>query len=276
MIDIQSLTFSYPKQPTLFEDLILQVEPGSIVGLLGKNGAGKSTLLKLMAGLLSPKEGKLAIFEERPRFRKPSFLQQVFFVPEVFSIPSVTINAFIKASASLYPLFDNAKLETILNDFELDSSKNLSNMSYGQQKKFLIAFALSTNCRLLLLDEPTNGLDIPSKSLFRKIMAGALSDDQIVIISTHQVKDVENLIDRIVLINHGNIMFNHSVIDVTDSLGFHTVTNIKNEEFLYNEQAPGGYRVITKNNGAETPLDIELLFNAVTSGTKLEIYESNI
>ena len=276
MIEIQNLTFSYKQKESLFKSLDFHANEGSIIGLLGKNGAGKSTLLKLMAGLLSPKDGELTILKEKPRQRKPSFLQQVFLVPEVFSIPSITIDTYVKASAPLYPLFDDSKMETILNDFELDKTKNLSNMSYGQQKKFLIAFALSTNCRLLLLDEPTNGLDIPSKALFRKIMAGALSDDQIVIISTHQVKDVENLIDRIVLINHGNIMFNHSVIDVTESLEFHTVSNTGNEEYLYYEQAPGGYRVITKNNGTETPLDIELLFNAITNGKKLEIYESNI
>ena len=276
MIEIQNLTFSYKQKESLFKSLDFHANEGSIIGLLGKNGAGKSTLLKLMAGLLSPKDGELIILKEKPRQRKPSFLQQVFLVPEVFSIPSITINTYLKATAPLYPLFDHSKMETILNDFELDKTKNLSNMSYGQQKKFLIAFALSTNCRLLLLDEPTNGLDIPSKALFRKIMAGALSDDQIVIISTHQVKDVENLIDRIVLINHGNIMFNHSVIDVTESLEFHTVSNTGNEEYLYYEQAPGGYRVITKNNGTETPLDIELLFNAITNGKKLEIYESNI
>ncbi len=276
MIDIQNLTFSYKRQEHLFDSLSLQAKKGSIIGLLGKNGAGKTTLLKIMAGLLVSKSGSVEIFGEQPYRRHPSFLQQVFLVPEVFSIPSITIDAYLKASAPLYPSFDYSKMETILNDFELDSSRNLSKMSYGQQKKFLIAFALSTNCRLLLLDEPTNGLDIPSKALFRRIMAGALTDNQIVIISTHQVKDVENLIDRIVLINHGNIMFNHNVLDVTGSMEFHTVSDISTAEYLYNEPAPGGYRVITKKNGADTPLDIELLFNAVTNGTKLEIHESDI
>lgn len=276
MIDIQNLTFNYRRQNSLFKSLALQAKEGSIIGLLGKNGAGKTTLLKIMAGLLVSKSGSVEIFGEQPYRRQPSFLQQVFLVPEVFSIPSITINAYLKASAPLYPSFDYSKMETILNDFELDRTRNLSKMSYGQQKKFLIAFALSTNCRLLLLDEPTNGLDIPSKALFRRIMAGALSDDQIVIISTHQVKDVENLIDRIVLINHGNIMFNHNVLDVTESVEFHTVSDISTGEYLYNEQAPGGYRVITKKNGSDTPLDIELLFNAVTNGTKLEIHESDI
>jgi len=276
MIEINDLKFSYRRHEHLFDSLSLRAKEGSIIGLLGKNGAGKSTLLRLMAGLLWPKDGSVKIFDQNPKERKPSYLQQVFLVPEVFSIPSITIDAYLEATAPLYPTFDNSKMTRIINDFELDSTRNLSKMSYGQRKKFLIAFALSTNCRLLLFDEPTNGLDIPSKLLFRKVMAGALSDDQVVIISTHQVKDVENLIDRILLIDNGKIIFNHNVIDVIESVGFHTVTDTVGVESLYNETAPGGYRVITKKNGEETPLDIELLFNAVINGTKLEIHESDI
>lgn len=276
MIDIQNLTFSYSKKEHLFQELNLKATEGSIIGLLGKNGAGKSTLLKLMAGLLKPHAGVIDILNQNPFHRLPSYLQHVYFVPEEFSVPSISINAYVKATGTLYPDFDYSKMAGIMHDFELDGVKNLGKMSYGQKKKFLIAFALSTNCKLLILDEPTNGLDIPSKSLFRKVVAGALSDDQIVIISTHQVKDVENLIDRIVLIDHGRIMFNHSVLDVSQSLVFHTVSDLKNTDCLYSELAPGGYRILAKKNGTETPIDIELLFNAVTNGTNFEIHESDI
>ena len=276
MIDIQNLTFSYSKKDHLFQELSLQAAEGSIIGLLGKNGAGKSTLLKLMGGLLKPQAGTIEILNQNPFRRHPSYLQHVYFVPEEFAVPSISINAYVKATGPLYPGFDYSKMVGIMHDFELDGVKNLGKMSYGQKKKFLIAFALSTNCKLLILDEPTNGLDIPSKSLFRKVVAGALSDDQMVIISTHQVKDVENLIDRIVLIDHGRIMFNHSVLDVSQNLAFHTVSDVVNTDCLYNESAPGGYRILTKKNGTETPTDIELLFNAVTNGIKLEIHESDI
>ena len=77
--------------------------------------------------------------------------------------------------------------------------------------KFIIAFALSSNCKLLLLDEPTNGLDIPSKAQFKKVLAGAISDEQTVIISTHQVRDIENLIDRVVVIDNGKEIFNQNI-----------------------------------------------------------------
>ncbi|PXY01345.1 ABC transporter ATP-binding protein [Marinifilum breve] len=273
MINIQKLSFCYSKRKSLYEDLNLESKAGSIIGLLGKNGAGKSTLLKLMAGLLKPQNGKMLIMDHVPFQRKPSYLQDVYFVPEEFSIASTSIKSYLQSMAPLYPNFDHGKMKQVLLDFKLEENQNLGKMSYGQKKKFLIAFALSTNCKLLLLDEPTNGLDIPSKALFRKVMAGALSDDQLVIISTHQVKDVDNLIDRIVLVDDGRIKFNKSIISVTEKYAFHTVSELNEGDFLYSEVAPGGYRVLTSKNGVETPLDIELLFNALTNGINLEIHE---
>ena len=276
MIEIQNLSFGYARRQNLFEGLNLSAAEGSIIGLLGKNGAGKSTLLRLMAGLLKPQKGSLSIMDHCPFQRKPSYLQQVYLVPEEFSTPSTSIRSYVKATGPLYPAFDYEKMDKILKEFELDERKSLSKMSYGQKKKFLIAFALSSNCKLLILDEPTNGLDIPSKALFRKVVAGSLSDDQIVIISTHQVKDIENLMDRIVLINHGQIKFNKSIHEVMEQYAFHTVSDLSHTDCLYHESAPGGYRIIKPKNGIETPIDIELLFNAITNGTKLIKHESDI
>lgn len=276
MINIQNLTFNYSRKNSLFKDLSLEAGEGSIVGLLGKNGAGKSTLLKLLGGLLKPQNGLLSVMEQTPFQRKPVYLEQIYFVPEEISVPAMSIREFIKVNSPFYPLFDKNKIDILLEEFQLDSTKNLSKLSYGQKKKFLIAFALSTNCKLLLLDEPTNGLDIPSKSLFRKVMAGALSDDQLVLISTHQVKDVENLIDRIILIDEGQLIFNNTIINITENLAFHTVSSVNEIDCLYSEPAPGGFRIIKSKNGMETPLDIELLFNAITNGTKIEINEPNI
>lgn len=273
MINIENLEFSYSKKNYLFKDLNLEANKGSIVGLLGKNGAGKSTLLKLLGGLLKPHAGSLNIMGQSPFQRKPAYLEQIYFVPEEISVQPITISAFVKATSPFYPAFDHNKMESLISEFQLKNSQNLGKISYGQKKKFLIAFALATNCKLLLLDEPTNGLDIPSKSLFRKVMAGALSDDQLVLISTHQVKDIENLIDHILLINEGQLIFSNSVINITDSLAFHSVSSIDKTECLYKESAPGGYRIIKEKDGIETPLDIELLFNAITSGTKIEIHE---
>jgi len=161
------------------------------------------------------------------------------------------------------------KMLGILKEFDLDIKQNFHKMSYGQKKKFLIAFALSTNCKAILLDEPTNGLDIPSKTLFRKVLAGAIEEDQTVIISTHQVKDIENLIDNIIILDLGKAIFNESIFYIIDNYSFLTTTNLNNIDYLYSEKAPGGYNVIPRKHGHETPIDIELLFNALNNGIKL-------
>jgi len=272
MIRIQHLTFQYKKQDALFTDLSFEQEKGSIVGLLGKNGAGKSTLLKLISGLLKPQVGELAINCCKPFDRLPDFLADIYMVSEEFSFPSITIGLYIKATAPLYPKFDYEKMNRILLEFELDGKKSLNGLSHGQRKKFLIAFALSTNCSLLVLDEPTNGLDIPSKSLFRKILVSSVSEEQLVLISTHQIKDIETIIDTIVVLDEGKIVYNESVFEISQQLQFKTVASLSGMETpIYQEKCLGGHRIIMESNELdETEIDIELLFNAIINKVTLK------
>lgn len=271
MIDIQNLSFAYNKQRALLIDLSFDLQNGSIVGLLGKNGAGKSTLLQLISGLLKPQLGQITINGLKPFERLPDFLADIYMVPEEFSFPQITIGLYIKATAPLYPKFDYEKMTTILEEFELDTKNNLNKISHGQRKKFLIAFALSTNCGLLILDEPTNGLDIPSKKLFRKILVRSVSDQQLVLISTHQVKDIETIIDKIMVLNEGKMIFNQSVFDISQQWQFKNVASLLGiEPPIYKEKYAGGYKIITQaTTTEETEIDIELLFNALINHTNL-------
>lgn len=269
MVSINELKFSYSKkQQPLFKNLNCELSAGSIVGLLGKNGAGKTSLLKLMIGLSAPTEGSVRIMGHEPSNREPSLLQEVYFLPEEFYQPSVSISKYVNANAGFYPRFDNDLLKRLINDFELPDNKNLSQLSYGQKKKFLISFALSTKCRLLVLDEPTNGLDIPSKTIFRKVMAGSLDDDQLVIISTHQVRDVENLIDRVLMLEEGKFIMQKNIYEISSRLHFSTTTSPEGKNILYHEMVPGGYKVITPQTDGNSSVDIELLFNAISNGTE--------
>jgi len=269
MISIKDLKFNFSKkQPPLFEELNCELPPGSIVGLLGKNGAGKTTLLKLMIGLLRPTAGSVHIMGQQPSDRQPSLLQDIYFLPEEFHQPSVSIRSYVKANSGFYPRFDAALLNRLIIDFELPENKKLSQLSYGQKKKFLISFALSTKCRLLVLDEPTNGLDIPSKAIFRKVMAGSLDEDQLVIISTHQVRDVENLIDRVLMLEKGKFIMQKDLHEISSKLHFATATSPDGENILYHEMVPGGYKVIRPHTGGNSSVDIELLFNAISSNTE--------
>ena len=160
MVIINNLEFRYSRdQAALFKDLHCELSSGSIVGLLGKNGAGKTSLLKLMIGLLQPTTGSVRVMDHDPAERQPSLLQDVYFLPEEFHHPSISIRNYVKANAGFYPRFDPQLLRRLITDFELPEDRRLNQLSYGQKKKFLISFALSTKCRLLVLDEPTNGLD---------------------------------------------------------------------------------------------------------------------
>ena len=267
MLKIENLSFSYKRNKPLFRNLSVEMQDGGIVGLLGKNGAGKSTLLKLLAGLLFQENGKIDVNGYEPRHRHPNFLSDVYLIPEEFSLPSVSILNYLKAMAPLYPMFDIEKMNGILKEFELFPEYKLNSLSQGQRKKFLIAFALATNCNLLILDEPTNGLDIPSKSLFRKVLVSSIADSQTVLISTHQVKDVDTIIDSIIVVDKGRMIFRDSIEEIGRKYLFETHQSIDNiDGIVYSEKSPMGYRAIrTGNDFEETTIDLELLFNAITS-----------
>ncbi len=272
MISISELSYAYSKKEVLFKNLNFNQEAGNIVGLLGKNGAGKSTLLKVIAGLLDVKKQSVSVNDFIPFKREPDFLTDVFLVTESPFYPSLTIGSYTKAYSAFYKNFDPLKMSEILEDFELKPSQKLSKLSHGQQKKFTIAFALATNSKLLLLDEPTNGLDIHSKSIFRKVLVRSVDGDQLVIISTHQVKDIESIIDKIVILDKGEIIFEEEMFSIVEKLQFKRVTSLEEKAVLYSEKSIGGYDVIMPmHNDEETNVDIELLFKAVLDRAEIKL-----
>jgi len=221
--------FEYSKGQNLFKNLDLEIPSGNVYGLLGKNGAGKTTLLKLIAGLLFTRCGTCEVMNYKPELRRPEMLHELYFIPEEFYLPPIRITDYISSHAPFYPRFDQTRLKDYLTGFQLPENSRLSNLSYGQKKKFLLAFGLATDCKLLILDEPTNGLDIPTKSQFRKLLAGSMSDDRTFLISTHQVRDMENLIDPIIILEEGSIIFNASMAQVSSRLAVTLRSEIPDE-----------------------------------------------
>ena len=269
MIEVNNISFKYAGQKNLvFDDFSLQLEENNIYGLLGKNGMGKSTLLYLIAGLLRPKKGSVCFDGVETKLRKPETLQEIFIVPEEFDLPAMSLNQYVKINEPFYPRFSREVLEACLKDFELSTDIKLNALSMGQKKKVFMAFALATNTKVLLMDEPTNGLDIPSKSQFRKVVAQYMTDDRTLIISTHQVHDVESLLDHILILNQQKLLLDASVADITEKYTFEYRTPDQMEDALYAEPSLQGNAVIAprKEGSAETQLNLELLFNAVNEG----------
>ena len=266
MIEVRNLSFGYKKRKLLYRDLNLSLPVGSIYGLLGKNGAGKSTLLKNFMGLLFPTGGNLLVNGYVPKKRLPSFLATIYFIPEEVYVPSLTISGYKKLVAPFYPLFNEELFYSYLDLLDVHDKGKLKTLSFGQQKKFVIAFALACNTSILLLDEPTNGLDIPSKIKFRKLISSVFTDDKMIFISTHQVRDLDNLIDNVIIVDNGELLLQASIEEVSKKLSFKIVDELPNEnEVLYTETSLKGHSIVVENKTAEeSKVNLEYLFNAVT------------
>jgi ABC-2 type transport system ATP-binding protein len=290
MINISHINFKYAgqKEP-VFSDFSLQLMENRIYGLLGKNGTGKSTLLYLISGLLRPASGSVSCgiattnkteattntteattnkTQHEASARHVEMLRELFLVPEEFDLPQMTLDRYVRLNAPFYPRFSREVMDRCLQDFELDTRLDLRALSMGQKKKVFMSFALATNTRYLLMDEPTNGLDIPSKSQFRRVVAQNMSDERTILISTHQVHDVEALLDHILILSQRALLLDAPVADLTARYTFSYRPVDDGTAVVYSEPALQGQAVMAerREGDAETQLNLELLFNAVTKG----------
>ena len=267
MIQINNLSFGYPRKQLLFKDLNLALTKGHIYGLLGKNGAGKSTLLKNMTGLAFPAKGNCLFNGVKVSNRPIAVLEDIYFIAEELFVPSLTPAQFVKNTAGFYPMFSTAEFYQYLKALEVDMDAVMDKQSFGQQKKAMIAFGLATNTSLLIMDEPTNGLDIPSKVQFRKLIASVLTEERCIVISTHQVRDLDSLIDTILVLHEREIVVNQLLDEVVEKLTFGTYADTDGLPVLYEEESIRGKNAILRNTtGKYSKVDLELLFNGVTTG----------
>ncbi len=262
MLQIKDLKFSYLKpNRELFNDFSLDLLPGNVYGLLGKNGAGKSTLIYLMTGLLTPVSGQVTLDGNDVRRRLPITLSDMFLVPEEFDLPHISLNKFISINAPFYPRFSMDDMNRYLDIFEIEHNIKLQSLSMGQKKKVFMSFALATNTQVLIMDEPTNGLDIPSKSQFRKIIAMGMNDEKLMLFSTHQVRDIEAILDHVTIIDQSRVLLNTSIADVSSRLAFRQLRD--GDRPLLVQQGPmGSMAVVPASPNEETQVDLEMLFNA--------------
>ncbi|MBO5788254.1 MAG: ATP-binding cassette domain-containing protein [Bacteroidaceae bacterium] len=264
MIEVKNLSFAYSTEKVL-DNISTVFGPGRIYGLLGANGVGKSTMFKLLCGLLTTKQGTIEIDGCSPAGRKPSFLSKIFYVPEDFEGPDMSIRNYADGVSQFYPNYDNALFGRLLSVFEIDANRKFTSLSLGQRKRAILALALSLKTDYLFLDEPTNGLDIPSKAEFRKMVAAAMDEQRTIIISTHQVRDVENLLDHIMILDKRAVLLDRSVSEIQSEYTFDITANVP-EGALYVEPGLGGCCSISKNTtGEESRINIELLFNYINS-----------
>ena len=262
MITIKKLGFSYGDNVVL-KDISMNLEEGRIYGLLGENGVGKTTLLTLLAGLKDVWEGSIEVDGQTPFDRKPSFLSNIYYLPDEVPAPRRKAIDYASDHGQYWSKFSIDKFSEIMNVFDTDENQRMDHMSYGQLKKTFISFALACNTKYLFMDEPTNGLDIPSKGQFRKAVSKYTSDDSTLLISTHQARDLEAIIDPIIILDRRDVLMNASLDEIAQKLYFDYTTDA-DPSALYSEMIPGGsIQVLVNKEGVESKVNIEALFNAV-------------
>ncbi len=268
MIEIKDLAFSYGKTPIL-KSITTTLEEGRIYGLLGENGVGKTTLLTLLCGLKKVCSGSITTDGRILFDRTPTLLQNQFYLPDEVLPVAMKAECFAKERGAFWPDYDHSKFLEIMKEFENDPAKKMNQMSAGQLKKTYISLALACGCKYIFMDEPTNGLDIPSKTQFRSAIMKYTSDDSTIVISTHQVRDLENIIDPIIILDRQDVLLNASVEEITSKLYFDYGTQL-HPESLYSEQLPGGFiQVYHNTTGEDSKINVEALFNAVHKNKEL-------
>lgn len=269
MIQIQNMTFAYPnRKKNIHTDLTLNIETNKVYGLLGKNGTGKSTLLYLIAGLLKPQKGSVTMWDKPTFSRDKDLLKDMFIVNEEFILPEIPLNDWVKTFSSFYPNYSEEIFRNCLREFEIEGNPNMKSLSMGQKKKVFISFALATCVRLLIMDEPTNGLDIPAKAQFRKVVANYITEDRSVIISTHQVHDVDMLLNHVIIIDNDSLLLNEPISEITKKYIFeYRAPGSPSDDAIYQEPTLQGNATIAyrREGMAETNVNLELLFNAIVS-----------
>lgn len=263
MIKFNNFYYSYQYENQIYQGLNLEMTSGKIYGLFGKNGAGKSTLLKNICGLNRPTKGSVIVNNYVPQDRKPSFLSDIFMIPEEIYIPPMSQINFIKIYGAFYPKFSFDQLCDNLDKLGVPEKNKLNKLSFGQKKKFMIAFALACNTKIVIMDEPTNGLDIPSKGLFRKLISSSINNDRLFIISTHQVKDLDDILDHVLIVDNGNLLLNENMDNISKKITFKFYTDKPlNNNIVSIEAVSGGYSVMERNIANEdSNVNFEQLFN---------------
>ena len=262
MITINRLCFSYGSS-TVLKDITMRLEEGRIYGLLGENGVGKTTLLTLLSGLKKPTQGTIEIDGQTPFDRKPSLLSEIYYLSDEMPEANMKATDYALLYGRFWENFSFDKFIEIMEVFDNNPNQKMNHMSCGQLKKTYIAFALACNTKYLFMDEPTNGLDIPSKAQFRKAIMKYTREDATLLISTHQVRDLESIIDPIIILDKQEVLLNGTIEEIAEKL-FFDYSNEKKDGALYSEMIPGGsIQVMLNTSGEESKVNIEALFNTV-------------
>ncbi len=271
MLTVNSVSYGYTKKRKIISNISFDLQPGTIYGLLGLNGEGKTTLIKLMEGLLLPKKGDIKFGGINSKDRSGKYFDQVFYLGDTTTLPYLYVHDFGRMYGNFYSNFNYSEFENYLQEFQIDPNSHLSSLSLGQGKKVHLAFGLACNTAVLLMDEPTNGLDIPSKTIFRRLLANCLTPEKTVVIASHQIRDIDQLLDHLLILHHGELILDKSLSDINDQYAITSEINPGDEIIFQTEEVVGNKYLIVNRTEATSNMDIEFLFNAFIHSSKTTV-----
>jgi ABC-2 type transport system ATP-binding protein len=214
MILLSNVSKSFDTKKVL-DDMNWEVPQGSIFGLVGPNGAGKSTILRLISGVLLPDKGEITIAGQNV-YNNPSVKRKILFVPDdPYFLPQSTMKEMRKFYEIFYPSFKESMYRKLLNNFPIDENEKINNFSKGMKRQANIILALSIMPEILLLDEAFDGLDPVMRLTLKRILTDQLLERKFtVVISSHNLRELEDICDRIALISDCRIGLNDEVENI--------------------------------------------------------------
>lgn len=211
MIDIINLSKKYGKVQAL-DDVSFQIKEGKIIGIFGINGVGKSTILKSIAGVIKPDKGKILIDGEEIDHKS---YNKIAFIPDVDTyFPHLTIKESLEFMKEFYINWDEEKAYNMLKIFNLTDDQMISNLSKGNRARVKIILGFAQNAKYILLDEPFSGIDIFKREEFIKAMVEYISPNQSIIITTHEIAEIEEIVEEVIILHDGKVAFNFNVEEV--------------------------------------------------------------
>ena len=216
ILECRALTKNYGAK-TVLDSIDLTIEPGRIVGLLGPNGSGKTTLIKLANGLLTPTSGEILIDGKAPSRATKAI---VSYLPDRNTLPGwMTIAQALDYYGDFYADFRRSVAEAMLANLGLDRAQKIKTLSKGMREKTQLILTMSREAKLYLLDEPIGGVDPATRDYILRTIISNYSEDAAVVISTHLIADVEQVLDEVVFLREGQVMLHESVETIRDEKG---------------------------------------------------------
>lgn len=209
-LEIKNLSMGYKNK--VLDDLNLELEKGQIVGLVGPNGAGKSTLLRILAGLEMTYKGNVLIDGENITYKTAEILS---YQPDKFAMSEkLSVKEVVKTYKLFFKDFDEEKFYRIYEEFNLPEKAKVKEMSKGMREKMQIALSLSRKAEIFLLDEPISGVDPSARKAIIETILNNFEEDNLIIVSTHLINQIEPLLDRVLFLSDGKIMINKTVDEI--------------------------------------------------------------